>query len=103
MNPVSRGSAELSGGDRNVAGAAKSHGRVRRVIWIWLSIELAAGIVALAEIVFTLPSIILLELGRTDIESLLPSTVIGGVTAVYLGWCALPLVGQVARLGQPPA
>jgi hypothetical protein len=71
----------------------------RRVLYLWISIELAAGIVALAELVFALPSVILLELGRTSLELLLPLLGLSGASAVYLARSALPLVGQVARLG----
>jgi|HubBroStandDraft_1064217.scaffolds.fasta_scaffold140010_2 hypothetical protein len=74
--------------------------RVRRLIFVWFSIELAAGIVALSEIVFALPSVILLEAGRTAADLILPPTVLSGAVAVYLGWSALPLVAEVAKLGQ---
>lgn len=103
VNVDGRGSSEPTGEVRNAAGVAGSRRRVRRVLYIWLSVELAAGIVALAEIVFALPPIILLELGKSTVESIVPLTAFSGVLAVYLGWCAFPLVGQVARLGRSPS
>jgi hypothetical protein len=75
-------------------------GHLRRVLFLWLSVELAAGILALAEMVSALPSVIMLELGRANLESIIPSTVLSGLAAVYLGWHAFPLVGQVAQLGR---
>ncbi len=78
----------------------KGPSRVRRLFYIWLSIELAAGIIALAEIVFALPSIILLELGQATIDRALPLIAVSGTVAVYLGKSALPLVAEVARLAQ---
>jgi hypothetical protein len=77
-------------------------GRGRRILYLWLSIELAAGIIALSEVVFALPPVILLEAGRTALSTLVPSTILGGATAVYLGRAAFPLVGEVARLGRVP-
>jgi hypothetical protein len=77
--------------------------RLKRLLFLWLSIEMAAGIVALTEIVFALPPVIFLELGRTAIDQLLPLTFASGSGAVYLGWRALPLVHQVAQLGHSAA
>ncbi|MCI4373330.1 MAG: hypothetical protein L3K02_06790 [Thermoplasmata archaeon] len=77
--------------------------RLKPILFLWLSIEMGAGIVALAEIVFALPPVILLEMGRTAIYQFLPLTVASGSGAVYLGWRALPLVHQVAQLGQTAA
>jgi hypothetical protein len=79
------------------------HSRLRRVLFIWLSVELAAGIVALSEIVFALPPLILLESGRSAVAQLLPMTLASGTGAVYLGWHAFPLVHQVAELGRTSA
>jgi hypothetical protein len=91
------GSSRGSGGAPSVVRREK---KSRRWFFFWFSIEMAAGIVALSEIVFTLPSVIFLELGRTNLAQLLPLTVLSGTVAVYLGWCAFPLVGQVAQLGR---
>jgi hypothetical protein len=59
--------------------------------------------VGLVEIVFTFPSLIFLELGRTSWEQILPLFAVSGTVAVYLGRSAAPLVAEVARLGQPVA
>jgi hypothetical protein len=77
--------------------------KARRAFYLWLSIELAAGIVALSEITFALPSVILLELGRATVERVLPVLAVSGSLAIYLGRCALPLVAEVALLGQTAA
>lgn len=81
----------------------KRSSTVRRLFFLWLSVELAAGIIALAEIVFALPSIILLELGRATIDQALPLLALSGTLAVYLGKSALPLVADVARLARSTA
>lgn len=77
--------------------------KARRLLYLWLSFELAAGIIALAEVVFALPPLILLKLGGSNLELIVPITVLSGLVAVYLGWCAFPLVGEVAKLGQRPS
>jgi len=61
---------------------------------------MAAGIFALSEVVFVLPAVIFLELGRSDVDQLASLAVLSGIAAVYLGWSAFPLVRQVARLGR---
>jgi hypothetical protein len=84
-------------------GRTQRYPRARRAFYVWLSIEMAAGIVALAEITFALPSVILLELGRATVERALPLLAVSGTVAVYLARCALPLVAEVALLGQVAA
>jgi len=74
--------------------------RARRLFYVWLSIEMAAGIIGLAEIVFVLPSVILIKLGGSGLDLIVPFTAISASVAIYLGWSAIPLVGQVAALGQ---
>jgi hypothetical protein len=95
-----RGTSEPTGGTRVPGSLSETRRQGRRVLWIWVSVEFAAGIVALVEIVFALPSVILLQMGRATAETVLPPTIVSGVIAVYLGWCAFPLVGQVAQLGR---
>jgi hypothetical protein len=82
---------------------AKGRRTAHRLFYLWLSVEMAAGIVGLVEIVFTFPSLIFLELGRTSWEQILPLFAVSGTVAVYLGRSAAPLVAEVARLGQPVA
>lgn len=77
--------------------------KARRLLYLWLSFELAAGIVALAEVVFALPPLILLRLGESSLDLIAPLAVGSGLLAVYLGWCAFPLVGEVAKLGRRPS
>lgn len=77
--------------------------KARRALYLWLSIEMAAGIIALAEVVFVLPSVILLRIGGSLMTYILPITVLSAVVASYLAWRAFPLVGQVASLGRRPS
>ncbi|MGA7923985.1 MAG: hypothetical protein WCA77_08425 [Thermoplasmata archaeon] len=77
--------------------------KARRALYLWLSVEMAAGIIALAEVVFILPSVILLRIGGSIVQFIVPITVVSAAVAGYLAWRAFPLVGQVANLGREPS